>query len=179
MLQQGASELSASSRFKLEANGLSVIPKGANSHVVVSLRAGNTVEIAVSAGSFGVLNGQGILLASVSPGQSASFAVRPSGDSSSFTGTGVISAEAGNYFVTVGGVKYQVIGQDLSKKVGKTVKVTGAIVSGTTPAAGAAAEVAITSISIIGGIATGWIVAGTVIGIGSGVGVRYAVERPT
>ena len=43
VLQQGASELSASSPFKLEAEGLRVIPSEPNSHAVVSLRAGNTV----------------------------------------------------------------------------------------------------------------------------------------
>jgi hypothetical protein len=92
---------------------------------------------------------------------------------------GILSVEGENYFVTVGGVKYQVTGKDLAKKVGKNVKVTGAIVSGATPAAGATAVVAVSSIAIIGGIAVGtaWIVAGTV--IGAGVGIGFAVKAAT
>jgi hypothetical protein len=87
----------------------------------------------------------------------------------------VLSAEGGNYFVTVGGVKYQVTGKDLSKKVGKTVKVTGSIVSGATPAAGATAVIAVSSLSVIGAISAGWIVAGVLIAAGAGVGIGLAV----
>jgi hypothetical protein len=92
---------------------------------------------------------------------------------------GVLSAEGENYFITVGGVKYQVTGKDLAKKVGKNVKITGAIVSGATPAAGATAVVAVSSISIIGGVTVGWIVAGVLIGVGSGVGIGYAARGTT
>jgi hypothetical protein len=176
VIQQGASELSASSAFKLEAGGLSVVPREPSSHVVVSLRAGNTVEVAASAGSFGVMNDQGILLASVRPGQSLSFALQAGGSSSSFAGTGVLSTEGGNYFITVGGVKYQVTGKDLAKKIGKKVTVTGSIISGVTPAAGATAVILISSVSIMAGITTGWIVGGTAIGASASAGIGYAVH---
>jgi hypothetical protein len=176
VLQQGASELSASGRFKVEAEGLSVTPSEPNSRGTVSLQSGDKVEVAALSGSFGVMNGQGIQLASVRPGQPLAFAMQAAGASSSFTGTGVVSAEGGNYFITVGGVKYQVTGADLSKKVGKTVKVTGAIVAGATPAAGATAVVAISSASVVGGISTGWIVAGVVIAAGAGIGIGLAVK---
>ena len=176
VLQQGASELSASGSFKVEAEGLRVTPSEPNSRGTVSLRSGNKLEVAALSGSFGVMNQQGILLASVRPGQPLSFAMQAGGASSSFTGTGVLSAEGGNYFVTVGGVEYQVTGKDLSKKVGKTVKVTGAIVSGATPAAGATAVIAVSSISVVGAISTGWIVAGVLIAAGAGVGIGLAVS---
>ena len=166
VLQKGASELSASGSFKVEAEGLRVTPSEPNSRGTISLRSGNKVEVAALSGSFGVMNQQGIQLASVRPGQPLSFAMQAGGPSSSFTGMGVLSAEGENYFITVGGVKYQVTGKDLAKKVGKNVKITGSIVSGATPAAGATAVVAVSSISIIGGVTVGWIVAGVLIGVG-------------
>ena len=179
VLQQGASELSASGSFKVEAEGLRVTPSEPNSRGTVSLRSGNKLEVAALSGSFGVMNQQGIQLASVRPGQPLSFAMQAAVASSSFTGTGVLSAEGENYFVTVGGVKYQVTGKDLAKKVGKNVKVTGSIVSGATPAAGATAVIAVSSISVVGAIAAGWIVAGVLIAAGAGVGIGYAVTAAT
>ena len=179
VLQKGASELSASGSFKVEAEGLRVTPSEPNSRGTISLRSGNKVEVAALSGSFGVMNQQGIQLASVRPGQPLSFAMQAGGPSSSFTGMGVLSAEGENYFITVGGGKYQVTGKDLAKKVGKNVKITGAIVSGATPAAGATAVVAVSSISIIGGVTVGWIVAGVLIGVGSGVGIGYAARGTT
>ena len=51
LLQQGESELVASSLFQLEANGLHVTPNEPNSRGVVSLKPGNTVEVAALNGS--------------------------------------------------------------------------------------------------------------------------------
>src|ERR1035441_4158451 len=73
VLEQGKSELAASSSFQLEANGLHVTPNEANSRGLVSVKDGNTIEVASLSGSFGVTNGHGVLLANVRPGRVVSF----------------------------------------------------------------------------------------------------------
>ena len=86
VLQQGESELAASSSFQLEANGLRVTPNEPNSRGVVSLKAGNTVEVASLNGSFGVTTDHGVLLANVRPGRVVSFAMKAGANPANFSG---------------------------------------------------------------------------------------------
>src|ERR1035438_2390187 len=131
VLQQGESELTASDSFQVQANNVRVTPNGPDARAVVSMKPGNKVEIAALNGSFGVASEQGALLARVLPDQTLSFAMQAggtggSGSGQSFKGTGVVSKGAdGNYFLSVGTVKYQLIGKDLDALVGKTVTITG------------------------------------------------------
>jgi hypothetical protein len=187
VLQQGRSELAANSSFQLEANGLRVTPIEPNSRGVVSLKAGNTVEVAALNGSFGVTNESGALLASVRPGQPISFAIQAGAAGTTFTATGKVSVNAqGNYFITVAktGVKYQITGKNLANLVGKNVKITGTTVSGAAPAAGATAVVAVatTQVLAVGALGTtALVVTGTVVaaGVGTAVGVYEANQSST
>jgi len=178
VLQQGASELSASSPFKLEAEGLSVIPKEPNSHGVVSLGTGNTVEVAALSGSFGVTSQNGVVLASVRPGRAVSFAVQAGGgNATDFSGAGIVSYENGHYYLTTNeNVKYELTCKDFKKFVGtKAVVLAGKVTEGATPV------VCVNSIAINGatGMPIGFklIIAGVI--IGGGVGVGFAVHGAT
>ena len=174
VLQQGASELSASSPFKLEAEGLSVIPKEPNSHGVVSLGAGNTVEVAALSGSFGVTSTNGILLASVRPGRAASFAMQAGGTTTDFSGVGMVSYENGHYYVTTSeDVKYELTCKDFKKFVGTKAVVEGKVTEGAAPV------VCVKSIEINGYNGTGpkLIIAGVI--VGGGVGVGFAIYFAT
>jgi hypothetical protein len=102
VLQRGQSELTASSSFQLEANGLRVTPNEPNSRGVVSLMTGNTVEVASLNGSFGVTNDHGVLLANVRPGRMVSFAMEGGGDPTTFSGVGIVSFENGQYYLETG-----------------------------------------------------------------------------
>jgi hypothetical protein len=149
VLQLGESELTASPSFQIEANGLHVKPGQANSRGVVSITSGSAVEVAVLTGSFQVTNDQGVLLASVRPGQSTSFSMQADGDSSACTGTGRISLESGNYFITIAptGIKYELTGTDLARLlgnlIGESVTIKGTIVSDAAPAGQATALIAL------------------------------------
>jgi hypothetical protein len=149
VLQLGESELTASPSFQIEANGLHVTPGRANSRGVVSITSGNAVEVAVLTGSFRVTGDRDVLLASVRPGQSTSFAMQADGDSSACTGTGRIGLDGGNYFITIAstGIKYELTGTDLAKLlgnlVGESVTIKGTVVSGPAPAGEAAALIAL------------------------------------
>ena len=176
VLQRGESELAANSSFQLEANGLRVTPNEPNSRGVVSLKAKNTVEVAALNGSFGVTNDQGILLASVRPGRTVSFAIQAGGAPTPnlFSGEGMVSFENGHYYLTTLEGKYELIGnKNFKGYVGTKVSIAGTIHG--SAAAGAISAVSVSSIGIVGatGIsaATAAIIAGTVVAGGTGVGV--------
>jgi hypothetical protein len=166
VLQRGESELNGSSGFQIEANGLHVSPSEPNSRGVVSMKSGSTIEVSALTGSFGIKNAQGVLVASVRPGQSMAFSMQAAG--SAFTGTGVVSEDGGKFYVTIAGVKYQVKGKDLKKLVGKTVTINGTI--------DADGGVTVTSFTAIGlGFTTGQIVLISSLVIASGVGAAGTV----
>jgi hypothetical protein len=184
VLQQGQSQLAANNSFKLEANGLSVTPIEPNSRGVISLKAGNAVEVAALNGSFGVRNTQGILLASVRPGQALSFAMQAGADPTLFSGEGMMSSKDGHYFLTLSdtGVKYEITGLEFQKHVGKRVFIRGTVQVGAVPADGAAAVVDVSSERMAAydqGIGTGksLLILGAILGPAAGVG--YAVNSTT
>ena len=148
VLQQGESELTASPSFQIEAKGLHATPGRQSSRGVVSITAENTVQVAALTGSFAVTDDQGVLLASVRPGQSMSFAKQTAGDPSACMATGRISIDSGNYFVTIAstGIMYQLAGKDLAKLLGNllgaSVAFKGTIVSGALPAGESTAVIA-------------------------------------
>jgi len=196
VLQRGESEWT-SNTFQLEAKGLHVIPNEPSSRGVVSLKNGNTVEVAALKGSFGVTNAQGLLLTNVRPGHVVSFAILATGNdptpppptSGQVNGIlGTVSKDSsGNYYITSeDGLKYQLDGNNLGKYLGKKVLLSGTIESGVTPAGGAVAVVLLNSITINGVAAGGMMVSDTVIlggtltaaGAGVGYGV-YKYNQPT
>jgi hypothetical protein len=102
VLQQGETELAASSPFQLEANGVvRVTATAPNSRGIVSIRPGNTVEVASLNGSFGVTNEHGVLVANIHPGRVVSFAMQaPGASQTAFSGVGLVSFENGTYYLT-------------------------------------------------------------------------------
>jgi len=143
VLQQGQSMLNASNSFQLEANGLHVIPNQPSSVGVVSLKAGNTVEVAALNGSFGVTNDHGILVASVPAGRVASFAMKAGGNMQAaeppaeYYGVGTVSYGNGHYFLTDStGEKFEITCKNYRKYVGKEISVKGFIQAATSPIEG-------------------------------------------
>jgi hypothetical protein len=183
VLEQGQSQLAANSSFQLEANGLHVTANEPNSRGVVSLKPGNTVEVATLNGSFGVTNAQGVLLASVRPGQAISFAMQAGANNTSISGEGLMSSQDGHYFFTLNGtnVKYEITGgMDFQKFVGKKVVIQGDLQVGAVPAGDAAAVVLVTSQHLAlynAGWSTGksLLVLGSVLGPAAGIGAAVAV----
>ena len=189
VLQRGQTEF-ASNSFQLEAIGLRVTPNEPNSRAVVSLRAGNTVEVAALNGSFGVANIQGALLANVHPGRVVSFAIqasdKPQPTSSgkpqptSITGEGMVTFENGKYYITIEDVAYEVTCRDLKKYVNTKVVVTGILsdvgtktlcvhsiaINGAGVAGSGAGMGTGESLLIVGGIAAA--------GAGIGLGIAYS-----
>jgi len=184
VLQRGESELKASNPFNLEANGLHVTPTEPNSRGVVSLRAGNTVEVAALNGSFGVTR-DGILLASVRPGRVVSFAMQAGGDRTSFSGSGMVSLEHGRYYLTSeAGVKYEVTCRDLHQYVGSKIDITGTMQPVAGQGEGAAPVICASSATVHGasglGLGKALLISGVLVGAGVGIGVGvYEYNKPS
>ena len=181
VLQQGASELSASSPFKLETVGLSVVPEEPHSHAVVSLRTGSTVEVEALTGSFGVTTEQGVMLASVRPGRAVSFAMQAGGASTDFSGVGMVSYEGGHYYLnTAEHVKYELTCKDFKKFAWtKSLVISGKFQAPAVP--GGPSAICVNSIKINGNSemssVTKLVITGVVVGAGIGIGAGIAVHN--
>jgi len=165
VLQRGESQLDAKGSFQLEAKGLRVTPTSPNSSGVVSVQTGNTVQVAALTGSFGVTNSKGVLLASVRPGHSMSFAMQatpPPAPAAAGTGSTTTGA-------TTGATTGTTTGTTAGSTAGGTAAGTAAG-TGTGAAAGGATAAATGGFLGMGTtalIATGAVVAGA--GIAAGV----------
>ena len=175
VLHQGESELAASSQFELQANGLHVTPNEANSRGVVSLKSGDSVEVASLSGSFGVTNDHGVLLANVRPGRTVSFAMQAKATPNVFSGVGLISSENGTYYLTTDeSVKYVLTCKDVHRFVNDKVVISGTVEGAAGQAGG---SLCVKSVSINGGGGIGmtteakWLIAGTIVGGAAVVGV--------
>jgi hypothetical protein len=188
VLQQGKSELAASSSFQIEANGLRVTPSEPNSRGVVSMKPGKTVEVAALTGSFEVTNDRGIQLASIRPGRMLSFAMQAGGTPTSFQGVGMVSYEDGHYYLTTDtDVKYELTCKDLHKYIGTKVVISGAVQAPATQTPGAKSVICVGSIAIngspyVGGIGTkpSLLIFGVaaVTGVGIAVGFNATNQSP-
>jgi hypothetical protein len=129
VLQRGKSELAAPTSFQFEVNGLRVVPSEPDSRGVVSLTAGNTVQVAALNGSFGVSNAHGVLLARVHSGSLVSFAKQAAENVEAVTDMpGMVSYENGHYYITSNeDVVYEITGKSLKRYVGTKVVISGVL----------------------------------------------------
>lgn len=186
VLEQGETELTASSPFQLQASVVRVTPNNPDSRWTVSLKPGNTVEVTALNGAVGVTNEHGIMLASVLPGRPLSFAMQQGASSMEFVGTGDVSFSQGHYFLTVeeSGVTYEIVGANLGNLIGRTVTITGTINPNATPTPPASAVIEVKKSRRAagagsGGGSKGLLVTGILVaaGIGAGVGI-YEATKP-
>ncbi len=183
VLQQGQSELSSSRSFQLQASGLHIVSSAPHSRGVVSMKPGNTVEVASLDGSFGVSNDRGIMLANILPGHSFSFAMQAAGGSDEFSGVGLVSFDNGTYYLTTdSNVKYILTCKDPHSYVGDKVIVVGTLQGGSTDHNGA--RICVKTMDVNGPSSmssrTKWIIAGFAIaGAGAGAGIALSNQGST
>ena len=165
VLQSGAADINAAN-FKLIASKLSITGSGAQ----VVFDSPTRIRVGAVSSTVEVRNGANLLLARVTPGSPLAFdeaAGGQSGASGPVTITGTLAKNGDQYTITddTTNVTYVVQGKDLDKKVGKKVKVAGALIAGT----GTVATVAVTSAVVVGAAAVGGgLSAGAIAGIAIG-----------
>src|SRR5579863_6389991 len=98
-LQRGQVELSSTSSFQVEVNGLTVAPHQAHSDGVISIEAGNSVKIVAHSGDLEVKDSTGRTIALIHPEHPLQFSLLNGRSSSDFSATGVVSSEKGHYYL--------------------------------------------------------------------------------
>jgi hypothetical protein len=181
VLQQGQSELASNGAYQVQANGLHVVSNAPHSRGIVSMKPGNTVEVASLDGSLGVTNDQGVMLANILPGHSFSFAMQAAGNPEEFSGVGLVSFDNGTYYLTTdANVRYVLTCKDPHSYVGDKVVVTGTL-QGT--AGSGSNMLCLKTMSINGGGGTGlgpngkWVIAGIAIAAGAGAGIAVGISN--
>lgn len=179
VLQSGAADVNAPG-YKLRAANLSISGSGAQ----VVLDSASKVRVGSASGPVEVRNSSDLLVAKVFPGHPLAFetsgaAGGQGGASGPVTITGTLTKQGDVYTVTddTTNTTYQVQGRDLNNKVGKKVRVVGALTGGT--AAGAVPVVAVTSVAVVGAAAVGaglgtGVIAGIVVAGGAALGLGIA-----
>ena len=182
VLLQGESQLIASNSFQLQANGIHVVASEPNSIGVVSLKPGNTVEVASLSGSFGVSSDSGIPMANIHQGRVVTFAMVPGANATAFSGLGIVSFENGTYYLTTDeDVKYVLTCRDSHHFVGDKVYVTGTVEPPPpgSPEGTASNLLCVKTMDINGpgGLSRGtkWLIAGFI--IGGGIGAAIALSN--
>jgi hypothetical protein len=182
VLEKGSLQVKSGGNFRIEADKLTFVPigpssKGALSSKGVLLMTGaSRVALSVLTGRFDVTTSNGVLLAKALPGTTLDFDGQPGGSTAAMTITGTVTKQDGHYYLTVPetNVKYEIIGKDLGKMVGKKVTITG------TPSPNGTATVIVASAVIVGAAAgaaagaagsTPLIVGGAAVAVGAVVGV--------
>jgi hypothetical protein len=189
VLEQGATEIAGTDKYRVEALSLKVTPDSA-SVAQVSLSDSRHVLVAAKSGAVKVTNASGVLVARVFPGAALEFDPNAAGTAAATKISGALKEKNGKFLLKDGttNVVFEVRGAELNKYAGKTVVVTGTTISGATPSNGASQVLNATQVTpsasgkkkaaaaagaggaAAGGAAAGGAVAaGTVAGLSTGV----------
>jgi hypothetical protein len=161
VLEKGAGLLRDADKHAFEAASLRIAPAAADAVIQVDVEAPGRISVSARRGGALVSNSGGVLVASLRAGTELEFDTQ-AGASTAVKIRGVVELRNGNYFVTdtTSRVTFQLQGAELAKYVGKQVNITGSVIPGATPLAGAsqvvqAASVEPTTAGAAGGAAAG------------------------
>jgi hypothetical protein len=129
VLERGTAELGLTDSFRIQANGLMVVPTEAHSSGVVSIDLANLVTVAARNGTFEIRNSSGAGVARVHPGNPLTFSSEADKSTAEFSATGTVSSEDGRYYLNSSetGMKYEVQGDNLQKYEGMSVVASGVL----------------------------------------------------
>lgn len=139
-LQRGMVEISSTSSFRVNVNGLNVAPLQAHSSGFISIEPENSVKIVAETGDLEVKGPAGRTIALVHPGHPLTFNSFDGTPSNVFTATGVVSSENGRYYFRASetDVKYELKGDNLQSYNGSSVVASGTLDSSAVTKAGVA-----------------------------------------
>jgi hypothetical protein len=174
VLIKGEGMMRESAKHVIEVDSLRISATSSDAAVQVDVQSPNHFSVVARTGSVAVRNASGLLLADVRPGLALAFDEQTGSGSTAVKMEGIVTVRDGKYYITdaTTHVTAELKGMDLSKLVGKTVDITGTLVSssgvveivqvtGATPIGNQGGHGAFKAGAIIGGVAIG----GTVIGL--------------
>jgi hypothetical protein len=150
VLEKGAGLLRDADKQVFEAASLQIAPGAKDSVIQVEVEGPGRIAVAARSGSALVHNSSGVLVASLRSGMELAFDNQPGTSTTTVRISGVIEERNGNYFIVdaTTHVTFQIQGTNLGKYVGKKVDITGSVVPGSTPGAGATQVVQVTGIQL-------------------------------
>ncbi len=147
VLQRGTAQLGSTNSFRVQANGVMVIPTEARSSGIVSIDPANSVTVEAKNGTLEIRNSSGAIVALVRPGHPLKVSSVTDKSAAEFSATGTVSSENGRYYLNSSetGMKYEVKGDNLQNYDGTSVVASG-VLEPTTSAAGVAGLILASSI---------------------------------
>lgn len=166
MLERGTGQIDNGGSYRIEARTLRI--EADHSSAKVAVKGENRVLVSALRGPVRVRNAAGVLVANLSAGNALEFEPQ-AGASAPVKMKGTLVKKDGHYLLTdkTSGVTVEVQGEDLEKKVGKIVEISGAIDPTAVAVAGATQVVTVTSATVVG--------AGAV-GVGAGTGAAIGTK---
>jgi len=127
MLQHGTAQLGSTDLFRIQANGMVVVPTEAHSSGVISINPANSVLVEAKNGTLEIRNSAGAIVALVRPGHPLTFSSLTDKSPAEFSATGTVSSENGHYYLNSKEtcMKYEVQGDNLQNYDGTSVVASG------------------------------------------------------
>lgn len=149
VLQSGLAELDHMAQYSVDSGSLRIGASGTGAHIRVAVDASRQVKVAALGGTAEVRDPKGVLIARVFPGTALQLHTAAE-ESDQFTG--IVEKQGNNFLLNdeTTHVTTELRGGNLSRLVGKRVRVTGKTIPGGTPAAGASQIVTVTAVTTIG-----------------------------
>ncbi|HYL35410.1 MAG TPA: hypothetical protein VEV17_05820 [Bryobacteraceae bacterium] len=127
VLERGASQIQASSRYPIQVNSLSVIAVGPSSTIRVFRTGASKLEVSAVTGQAEVRGAGGVMIARVFPGSALDFDQQPAGAAGATKVSGRLEKQDGRYKLTdvTTRVRFELQGDNLEKSVGQCITATG------------------------------------------------------
>jgi len=156
-----------------EAATLRISPTDTHTIAQVVSQDSNHVSISAVQGLVDVRNGAGVLVATVRPGLALAFSTQAGGAATATKLSGCLGMKNGHYVMTdvTTGVTVELQGPEVAKNNGHQVEITGSMIPGATPPAGASQVIQVVTVNSVGArcsIPGGAVVAGAA-GLSTGV----------
>jgi hypothetical protein len=136
----------------VEAATLRISPADTHTIAQVLTQDSNHVSISAVQGLVDVRNGAGVLVATVRPGLALAFSTQAGGAATATKMSGCLGMKNGHYLLIddTTGVTVELQGSEVAKNNGHQVEITGSMIPGATPPAGASQVVQVVTINSVG-----------------------------
>jgi hypothetical protein len=157
VLQQGAQQVNKSQKHQVEVASLRISTLDNRTVADIVEKDSSHVSVAAHEGSVDVRNGTGVLVATVRPGLALAFDLQVAGAATASKMSGCLVKKGGKYLLTdnTANVTVELQGPDVAKSAGHQVEITGSMIPGGTPAAGASQVIQVVTVDSVGAACSG------------------------
>ncbi len=156
VLRRGSQRVKNSQRHPIEAASLRISPADAHSVAEIVTSDNNRVSVAAREGLVDVRNGAGVLVATVRPGLALAFTTQAGGAATASKMGGCLLKKGDKYLLTdsTSNVTVELQGPAVAASAGHQVQITGSMIPGATPAAGATQVIQVVTVDSVGSSCT-------------------------